>query len=166
MYPSTHARLLTLGFARRHSRIAVEASLLPPQHLHQYSCHHKGKLDQVNCAKVKYSHYIVYLKNLHPLKKITLEKYSSLKASRPWKIFTHEKYSPLKNNHPWKIFTPEKYSPLKNIHSWKYSPRINIHSWKIVTPEKYSLLENWKIFTPKKYSLLENIDPWKNIQPQ
>ena len=109
------------------------------------------KLDQVNCAKVKYSHYKVYLKNLHPLKKITLEKYSSLKASRPWKIFTHEKYSPLKNNHPWKIFTPEKYSPLKNIHSWKYSPRINIHSWKIVTPEKYSLLENihpWKIFSP------------------
>ena len=123
----------------------------------------KFKLDQVNCAKVKYSHYIVYLKNLHPLKKITLEKYSSLKASRPWKIFTHEKYSPLKNNHPWKIFTPEKYSPLKNIHSWKYSPRINIHSWKIVTPEKYSLLKNihsWKIFTPGKYW------PLKNIQPQ
>ena len=69
----------------------------------------KWKLDQVNCAKVKYSHYIVYLKNLHPLKKITVEKYLSLKVSRPWKIFTHEKYSPLKNNHPWKIFTPKKY---------------------------------------------------------
>ena len=41
------------------------------------------QLDQVNCAKVKYSHYIVYLKNVHPLKNITLEKYSSLKTSRP-----------------------------------------------------------------------------------
>ena len=67
------------------------------------------KLDQVNCAKVKYSHYIVYLKNLHPLKKITL------KNIRPWKLVAHDKYSPMKNIHSWKIFTPIKYWPLKNI---------------------------------------------------
>ena len=90
------------------------------------------------------------LKNVHPLKNITLEKYSSLKISHPWKIFTlkiitPEKYSPPKNIHPWKIFTPEKYPLLK-----------------IFTPEKYSLLKNsqhWKIFTPGKYSLLKNSQP-------
>ena len=35
----------------------------------------------------------VYLKNVHPLKNITLEKYPSLKTS--WKIFTPKKYSVL-----------------------------------------------------------------------
>ena len=40
----------------------------------------------------------VYLKNVHP-----------------WKIFTLDKYSPLEKTHFWKIVTPEKYWPLKNI---------------------------------------------------
>ena len=96
------------------------------------------ELDQVNCAKVK------CLKNVHPFKNISLEKYSSLKTSRPWKIFTPIKYSPLKDIHPWKYsllknIYPEKYSLLKNIHLW------NIHSWKIFTPEKYSALIMYNI---------------------
>ena len=53
-----------------------------------------------------------YLENVHPLKDITLENYSSLKTGRPWKIFTLEKYSSLKTSRPWRIFTPEKYSAL------------------------------------------------------
>ena len=68
-----------------------------------------------------------------------------LRNVHPWKIFTHNKYSPLiysplRNIHPWKIFTPEKYSPLRNVHPWKYSP-----------------LRPWKIFTLKKYLHLKNI---------
>ena len=50
----------------------------------------------------------VYLKNVHPLENITLEKYSFLKNILPWQLVAPEKYSPMKNK-----------SPLKNIHPWK-----------------------------------------------
>ena len=40
-------------------------------------CKEETQLDQVNCAKVKYSHYIVYY----------IEKCSPLKKYHPWKIF-------------------------------------------------------------------------------
>ena len=70
-----------------------------------------------------------------PEKYSPAEKHSLLKNIHPWKIFTPQKYSPrkyspLKNIRLWKIFTPKKYSPLKNI-----------HPWKTFTPEKYAY--NW-----------------------
>ena len=50
-----------------------------------------------------------------------------LKNCHPCKTLTSEKYSPLKN------ICPEKYSSLKNIHHWK------IFTLKIFAPEKYPL---------------------------
>ena len=86
-------RIFGLGFGKgqfpNHQRIQAHKTSLSQLYLNNFpfgfffSNQHISKLDQVNCAKVKYSRYIVYLKNLHPLKKTTLEKYSSLKASRP-----------------------------------------------------------------------------------
>ena len=92
---------------------------------------------------------------------VWIEKCSALKNIHPWKIFTHEKYSPVKDIYTW------KYSPLKYIHLWeiftpeKYSPLKNIHLWEMFTPEKYSLLEH--IHPSKNIHTWKNL-PWKNIQ--
>ena len=61
---------------------------------------------KVICANSKFE-----LRNVHPWKIFTPEKYSHMKNIHTWKIFIPEKYSPLRNVHPWKIFTPGKYPP-------------------------------------------------------
>ena len=58
---------------------------------------------------------------------IHIQKIFTLRNIHPWKVFTPEKYSPLKNIHPLKIFTLKiftlyKYSPLEIFYPKKYSP--------------------------------------------